>query len=139
MFLEKDKLLGQFVRYFFVGGAAFIVDFSLFALFLYVFHVHYLVANLIGLVVGLAVNYYMSVSWAFVGCGRILEKHKTSEFLVFSLIGILGLLFNQLLMWLFIGVGNFIPWLSKMAAAVLVLIWNFGARKVMLFRKKKEI
>ena len=28
--------------------------------------------------------------------------------------------------------------LSKMVAAVLVLMWNFGARKLMLFRGKKS-
>lgn len=27
---------------------------------------------------------------------------------------------------------------SKMLAAVLVLMWNFGARKLLLFKKKKE-
>lgn len=28
---------------------------------------------------------------------------------------------------------------SKVAAAALVLMWNFGARKLLLFKKKKEI
>jgi hypothetical protein len=28
---------------------------------------------------------------------------------------------------------------SKMVAAVLVLMWNFGARKLILFKKKKEV
>jgi len=29
--------------------------------------------------------------------------------------------------------------LSKVIAAVLVLMWNFGARKLMLFKKKKDV
>ncbi|MCF0222836.1 MAG: GtrA family protein, partial [Fibrobacter sp.] len=41
-------LVRQFVRYLFTGGAAFAVDFGLFALCLYVFDWHYLVANLVG-------------------------------------------------------------------------------------------
>ena len=43
-----------------------------------------------------------------------------------------------LLMFLMVGVFDWNEMVSKMVAAVLVLMWNFGARKLMLFRERKE-
>lgn len=135
--LGRRLLLGQFVRYLVTGGVAFVVDFGLFTICLYSFGLHYLLANLIGLVAGLVLNYFLSIVWVFVACKRILEKNKGLEFTLFALIGILGVGISQMLMYAMVdglGIGEM---LSKVVAAALVLMWNFGARKLMLFREKK--
>ncbi len=137
-FLKSSSLSGQIVRYLFTGGFAFILDFALFALCLYIFEWHYLLANLAGLVAGLVLNYVLSVVWVFVACKRVLEKNKGLEFALFALVGIAGVGLNQLLMYLMVGVLDWNEMVSKMIAAVLVLVWNFGARKLMLFRERKE-
>lgn len=134
----RKSLLGQFLRYLVTGGLAFVVDFGLFALCLYVFDWHYLLANLVGLVAGLVLNYTMSIVWVFTACERALEKRKVMEFSLFALVGITGVGINQLLMFLMVGVFDWNEMVSKMVAAVLVLMWNFGARKLMLFRERKE-
>ncbi|MBP5246827.1 MAG: GtrA family protein [Fibrobacter sp.] len=135
---KREALLGQLWRYCITGGVAFALDFGLFALFLYVCDLHYLLANLFGLVGGLVVNYLISIGWVFTACERNFEKKKAFEFFLFSLIGILGVGLNQLLMWLMVGVMEWWPMVSKMIAAILVLMWNFGGRKLLLFRVKKE-
>ena len=124
----RKSLMGQFLRYLVTGGLAFVVDFGLFALCLYVFDWHYLLANLVGLVAGLVLNYTMSIVWVFTAC----------EFSLFALVGIAGVGINQLLMFLMVGVFDWNEMASKMIAAILVLMWNFGARKLMLFRERKE-
>ena len=134
----RKSLLGQFLRYLVTGGLAFVVDFGLFALCLYVFDWHYLLANLVGLVAGLVLNYTMSIVWVFTACERALEKRKVMEFSLFALVGIAGVGINQLLMFLMVGVFDWNEMVSKMVAAVLVLMWNFGARKLLLFRERKE-
>ncbi|WP_294985637.1 GtrA family protein [uncultured Fibrobacter sp.] len=134
----RKSLMGQFLRYLVTGGLAFVVDFGLFALCLYVFDWHYLLANLVGLVAGLVLNYTMSIVWVFTACERALEKRKVMEFSLFALVGIAGVGINQLLMFLMVGVFDWNEMVSKMVAAVLVLMWNFGARKLMLFRERKE-
>ena len=134
----RKSLLGQFLRYLVTGGLAFVVDFGLFALCLYVFDWHYLLANLVGLVAGLVLNYTMSIVWVFTACERALEKRKVMEFSLFALVGIAGVGINQLLMVLMVGMFDWNEMVSKMVAAVLVLMWNFGARKLMLFRERKE-
>lgn len=135
----RKSLMGQFLRYMVTGGVAFVADFGLFALCLYGFGWHYLLANLVGLVAGLVLNYAMSILWVFTACKRILKTQKGIEFVLFALVGIAGVGINQVLMYLMVdGLGlNEIA--SKMIAAVLVLMWNFGARKLMLFRGKKTV
>lgn len=147
MFVDKIKMLrdrfprkslvGQFLRYLVTGGLAFVVDFGLFALCLYVFEWHYLLANLVGLVAGLVLNYAMSILWVFTACERSLENRKVTEFSLFALVGVAGVGINQLLMYGMVDGLEFNEMISKMVAAVLVLMWNFGARKLMLFREKK--
>lgn len=126
------------MRYLFTGGLAFVVDFGLFALCLYAFKWHYLVANLVGLLAGLVLNYALSVGWVFTACERKLEKKKTAEFAVFAAVGFIGVGLNELLMLLMVDVFEWLEMLSKMIAAGVVLMWNFGGRKLILFREKKD-
>lgn len=135
--MPRSSLLGQFVRYLVTGGLAFVVDFGLFALCLYKLGWHYLLANFVGLVAGLVLNYVLSVVWVFSDCKRVLEKRKTAEFGIFAVVGFAGVGINQLLMYLMVGELELNELLSKMVAAVIVLMWNFGARKLMLFRERK--
>ena len=133
----RKSLAGQFLRYMVTGGFAFVADFGLFALCLYGFGWHYLLANLVGLVAGLVLNYLMSILWVFTACKRILKTQKGIEFVLFALVGIAGVGINQVLMYLMVDGLGINEMVSKMIAAVLVLMWNFGARKLMLFRGKK--
>ena len=133
----RKSLMGQFLRYMVTGGVAFVADFGLFALCLYGFGWHYLLANLVGLVAGLVLNYAMSILWVFTACKRILKTQKGIEFVLFALVGIAGVGISQLLMYLMVDGIGINEMVSKMIAAVLVLMWNFGARKLMLFRGKK--
>ena len=140
MFLNassRNRLLGQFLRYLVTGGLAFVVDFGLFAVCLYAFKWHYLIANLMGLVAGLIVNYVLSIVWVFVACKRTLEKNRGLEFFLFALVGVAGVGINQLLMYSMVGQFGWNEMLSKVIAAGLVLVWNFSARKFMLFREKR--
>lgn len=114
------------------------MDFGLFALCLHKFGWHYLLANLVGLVAGLAFNYALSIAWVFSECKRVLENKKTAEFGIFAVVGFAGVGINQLLMFLMVGRLEWNEMISKMVAAILVLMWNFGARKLMLFRGRKN-
>ena len=137
--MPRSSLIGQFVRYLVTGGFAFVVDFLLYAFCLYELSWHYLVANLVGLVAGLIINYVMSVAWVFSECKRVLEDRKTVEFGVFAIVGIIGVGINELLMLLMVGMLDANEMKSKIVAAILVLMWNFGVRKMVLFRERKAV
>ena len=128
---QSERTIIQLFRYFVVGGAAFLVDFlSLFVLTDF-FGVYYLISAAIAFILGLIVNYGLSISWVF--NNRTLEN-STLEFGVFSLIGIVGLGLNEIFIWFFTAEIGFYYLISKMISAVIVLFWNFFARKFVLFR-----
>lgn len=134
-FSAKDgSLTGQFLRYFLVGGAAFMVDFTLLFVLTEFGQIHYLLSASAAFMAGVTVNYALSVSWVF--SNRSIDN-RMHEFAIFAVIGILGLVFNAALIWLFTELIGFHYLGSKMVAAALIFLFNFGARKVLLFSGKR--
>ena len=140
-----NNWLIQLFRYCFVGGLAFLVDYGLLALLTEVFGLHYLVSATIAFIAGLVVNYFLSTSWVF---RQSTLDSKWAEFFVFSCIGVVGLGLNNLIIMLFEKVLGprqvFGAWLNadkyyiigKVVATVVVFVWNFGMRKLLLYRGK---
>jgi putative flippase GtrA len=130
LIIKTKNVYGQFIRYLFVGGLAFLCDFSLLFLITHFLHVHYLLSAMISFIVGLIVNYYLSSIWVF---DQRRVKNLSVEFLIFSLIGLVGLGLNEIFMYLLTDVVSINYLLSKGITTGLVLIWNFVARKIILF------
>jgi len=128
---QTDQTRIQLFRYMFVGGAAFIIDFlSLFILTDF-FGIYYLISAALAFILGLIANYLLSVSWVF--NKRTLEN-RTFEFGIFAIIGIVGLGLNEVFIWFFTQDLQIYYLYSKIFAAVIILFWNFFARKFTLFR-----
>ena len=95
---KSDKTSIQLLKYGAVGGVAYCVDFgSLFFLTDFV-KIHYLISAAIAFILGLSTNYALSVFWVFPK--RTLED-KRAEFLIFSIIGVVGLGLNEIIIWFF--------------------------------------
>jgi putative flippase GtrA len=135
---NKRNIVGQFLRYFVTGGLAFIVDFGFFSLALYYFDIHYLIANLIGLMAGNVVNYLLSLGWVFSAEKRKMEKHRMLEITVFVVISLIGVGLNEVLMLFMVGKLSLNEMFSKVVAAGVVLVYNFLARKFILFKGNVE-
>lgn len=132
---ETNNTSLQLFRYIFVGGSAFLVDFSIFFILTKYFHIHYLLSAGIGFIFGLMVNYILSIKWIFYN--RAVEK-RLLEFLFFALIGIIGLGLNELFIWIFTDLLLIYFLLSKLITAFIVYFWNFFARKFLLFNKSNH-
>lgn len=126
-----DKTRIQFFRYIFVGGVAFLVDFGLLYILTGYFGIFYLISAAIAFILGLITNYILSINWVF---NRRTMNNKTAEFSVFAFIGIVGLGLNELLIWFFTAELALFYLISKIIAAIIILFWNFFARKFTLFR-----
>lgn len=126
-----DRLLVQFVRYFFVGGFAFVVDFGLLYILTEYAGLHYLLSATLSFISGLLVNYVISCIWVF---STSKFKNRLVEFLFFAAIGVVGLLLNDALIWLFTDCIGTHYMFSKIVAAAIVYLWNFFARKYLVFR-----
>lgn len=133
LFIEPtDRFLLQAFRYVFVGGVSFVLDWlTLFALGRA--GLHYLIAAAVAFLVGLTANYFLSKKFVFVENPD--KVNKKVEFIVYGLIGLAGLLLTEGFMYLFTELMHLHYLVSKIVAAVLVLAWNFVARKVILYRK----
>jgi putative flippase GtrA len=121
----------QFIRYVFVGGFAFLLDFGTLYLLTSRAGVHYLLSAALAFLVGLAANYLLSRAWVF---PRRLLRNASIEFAVFAVIGLVGLGLNELGIWLLSSIVGMHYLVSKMCTTAVVFFWNFTARKLSLFR-----
>lgn len=121
----------QLLRYTFVGGAAFTVDFSSLYILTEFFNIHYLISAAIAFLLGLMTNYVLCIVWVF---NKRIIRNKSLEFGIFTFIGIIGLGFNELFIWFFTEYVHFHYLLSKIISTVFVFMWNFFVRKFILFR-----
>jgi putative flippase GtrA len=134
LFLDKtENTLVQLFIYTFVGGFAFVVDFGTLFLLTEIFHIHYLLSAAMAFILGLITNYFLSIKWVF--SIRSIENKKI-EFLLFSIIGLIGLGLNELLLWIFTDLILIHYLLSKIITAIFVYLWNFIGRKYLLFNNK---
>lgn len=129
LFKEKtNNTFIQFFRYLFVGGIAAVVNIGMLYVFTDVCHLHYILSNIFAFTLGLIVNYILSKKFVFQDNVSI---NKAKEFLIYAVIGVIGLGLDTLLIWLFTDVGSIYYMISKLISTLIVLIWNFGARKLL--------
>lgn len=125
----KNTLI-QLLRYGVAGGTAAVVDYgTLWALTEWA-GVHYLVSAMCAFIAGLAVNYVISIFWVFTE-NRF--ANRKVEFLIFLIIGVIGLGLNELIIYFFSDVIHIHYMIGKLISTVLVFFWNFFARKLILF------
>lgn len=130
----SGSVLWQLVRYALTGGLAFCVDFGLLWLVTDVVGLHYLVGAAIGYAAGIAITYLLSIKWIF-DYRRM--SSQAAELGIFVLIGLVGLLLTQGLMYLLtdIWLGRDLYLVSKIITTVVVSLFNFGMKKWLLFRR----
>ena len=129
---NDNQFFVQFVRYFFTGGLAFLVDFGMLAFLTEICGIHYIISNTISFTLGLSISYIITIFWIFT---KSKFDNRKLEFTFFAIIGIVGLVLTNLLLWCFTHVFGVYYLLSKIIAAAFVFIWNFLVKKYWLFKK----
>lgn len=132
----SKEFIKQFISYFCVGGLAAIVEWVMFYVFSSVAGIGYLIST------GLAFIFSTTANW-FLGRIMTFKENKKYEgktfkeiLLVFAVSGV-GLLFNLLLMYLFVTVlgldTDLLKTFSKIMSTGIVFVWNFLARKFWVY------
>ena len=121
----------EFFKYVIGGGSAYTIDFILLIILTEVFGVPVLVSAAVSFLIGLIIIYLLSIKWIF---QNRIRKNTYQEFFIFSFIGIIGLFINETLIWASLLTENLHYTIAKIISAGLVFIWNFSARKLILFR-----
>ena len=137
-----DYTNNEFVKiilYLFVGGTAALVEWGLFYLFFY-----YLLVGL-GLnvdvltMVATALAFGLSTLYHYF-LGNILvfdsgsKYDKSKELSLVFLVSIMGLVFNLVLMYVFVGLLAWQPMLAKVITSCIVVVWNYLSRKKWIFK-----
>lgn len=126
---RTHKLLIQIFKFVIVGGIATLIDF----VFLYIFrefcHFPVLISNTLSFCISVIYNYMASVKWVF---DVNKEKNAKKQFIIFIVFSVLGLLLNNLIMWITVDFFNIYYLLAKIVATAIVMIFNFVTRKMFL-------
>lgn len=128
---QTNNAFVQLLRYFFVGGVAFVVDFGLLAVLTEYASMPYLLSACFGFMGGLATNYLMSIRWVF-NKGEQSGTSALVDFIVFALIGVMGLFFNAVIMYVSTEIVGVHYLMSKIISTILVFAWNFIARRLFI-------
>lgn len=138
------KLIEQVVKFGIVGVIALIIDYALLELLLFA-HLNNVVASTISFIIALIFNYVASMKYVF--------KHredmaKWMELLIFVISAVIGLLINDLIIWIstfgMVDIaGQQLMYIirtsaGKLVATVVVAIWNFVIRKWLLDDTKSQ-
>ena len=148
-----------FFKYCISGGTAFIIDFLIYVILIQYLDWHYLTAAAISFIFAASANFIVQKNWVF----KDRNLKFLRQFLIFSLIALVGLAINQLILYLSVETiglknlvikdynisGNIISaniidlklglMLAKIIAAGIVLIWNFFNNKFITFKNTDKL
>lgn len=120
----------KFISYFFVGGMAALVEWISF----YVSNIflNYTISTIIAFILATTFNYFLGKALTF----KNYKQSKKDIISVFIVSGI-GLVFNILLMYLFVDIVH-IPYniISKVLATGVVFMWNYISRRLFIYKEE---
>lgn len=127
--IKNNKLLMQIAKFIVVGGTATVIDFVLLFVLKEFVGLNEIVSNTISFTISLIYNYIASVKWVF-----DVDKNKKQEqqFLIFIIFSIIGLLINNLILWICIDKLKIYYLIGKVIATAIVMVFNFVTRKKFL-------
>lgn len=112
-----------------VGIVAFIIDYGLLVLLTEIFGLYYLISATISFSVSVVFNYFASMRYVF---NHKENMSRRREFVIFVILSVIGLILNNILMWLGTSLLGISYLITKLVATFLVTIFNFITRKKFL-------
>jgi putative flippase GtrA len=128
---SSNNYINQVIRYLISGVIAFLIDFGILYFCTEQLKLHYIISSIIGFSVGLFIIYIFSIYWIF----NYRKTKAIYEILIFIFTGLIGILLTTVLMWVLTESFQLYFLFSKLITTVVVFIWNFLSRKLLLFSK----
>ena len=122
-----SELINQIFRFLFVGSITFSIDFAILIVLTDYFNIHYLISAPVGFLGGSILNYFLSDLFVFER-GRF--KNRKIEFIMFLVLTILGVLLNNIIMYIGFGLLAINYKLTKIGALFFVTIFNFLTKNI---------
>lgn len=124
-----SKLIQQLMKFGVVGVIAFVIDYGLMVALTELAGIDYLVSATISFTVSVVFNYVASMRYVFTH-KEGMSRHR--EFVIFVVLSVVGLVINDVLMWVGTSLLGISYLIVKIGATALVMIYNFVSRKVFL-------
>ncbi len=125
----NKNLLDQIIKFGFVGGLAFVIDYAVLIILKECFGVDVLIAAALAFSISVVFNYIASIKWVF----NVDEnKSKKRNFILFIIFSVIGLGLTELIMHLGVNVLNCNYLIVKILATAIVMVFNFITRKKFL-------
>lgn len=128
-----QKMYAQFrnlILYGIIGSFTSFLDFCIFTCLSQYVGLHYLVSNCISVFAGITTSFLLNRAYNF----RVKDK-AALRFGIFLSVGLCGLLFSNLILWIGIDILHFNDILVKLASIVLVVGFQFLLNKFVTFRE----
>ena len=126
---NTEKLFVQIFKFVIVGGVATVIDWLIYYLLFNFLKINPLVANILSFSISVVYNYLASVKWVF---DVDQDKSKSKQFITFIVFSIIGLLINNLILWICIDKLSIYYLIGKVIATGIVMVFNFITRKMFL-------
>ena len=121
----KDLVI-QFCKFGAVGGLCFGIDYGLMVLLTEAHILNYFASSAVSFTVSVVVNYILSMRFVFVGKA---EMTKVQEMGIFLALSMVGLVLNQMIMWVAVEYLGMFYAVAKILSTMLVTMYNFVSRK----------
>ncbi len=117
----KNKRIAEILRFLFVGGVCFFIDYFLLYAFTEYCGVSYLTSSGLSFTISFMVNYFLCIGWVFSEA----KKQNVKQGIVFIGSSVAGLGINQICMWGFVEFLAMHYMVAKIFAAAIVMVWNY--------------
>lgn len=123
------RLIAQIMKFGVVGVIAFAIDYGLLVFLTEVFGIDYLVSATISFTVSVVFNYLASMRYVFAHREGLSRRR---EFAIFVVLSVIGLIINNVCLWLGVDLFGIDYRISKIVVTAIVMVWNFVTRKLFL-------
>lgn len=117
------------ILYGIIGGCSSSLDFAIYTLLVHFLSVHYLLANCFSIMAGILTSFTLNRSYNF----KVKDK-TLKRFTIFLTVGLTGLLFSNLILYICIDYFELSELWSKLLSIVLVVFFQFLINKFITFK-----
>lgn len=153
-FAIEHKTFAEIIRFVICGGIATVVDMFVMGVVMYLMQPNIyetflnvfintptpstaatVIGTGVGFVVGLLVNYIMSILFVFNEKG---SSKSTKGFVIFTILSVIGLGINIAGMYIGFDILGWNQWLVKVIVTIIVLVYNYISKRLLLFKNKSK-
>lgn len=124
-----NKLVNKIIRFSIVGGIATLIDFVYLYIFKEFLNFNVILANTLSFIISVTYNYIASITWVF---DVNKNKNKNIQFIIFIIFSVVGLIINNVILYILTDKLNIYYLISKVIATLIVMVFNFVTRKKFL-------